>query len=402
MSAEPFQESRELSHTCPGCGSKGLRLFYQVGNVPVHSCLMLETREEALAFPRADIILGFCEQCGFITNVAFDATIEAYAANYEDQQSFSPTFNKFALDLAHRLIDRYDLHGKDIVEIGCSKGDFLLLLCELGDNRGVGIDPSAVPGRVQSEAADRVIFIQDFYSERHANYHSDLVCCRHTLEHIPQTAEFLNTVRRSLGGRLDTAVFFEVPDATRVLRELAFWDIYYEHCSYFSAGSLARLFRSCDFEVADLARAYSDQYLLIDALPVTARSDKEHAMEESREQMAQYVRYFSRHVGEKLREWRRLLEEAHSEGKRSAVWGSGSKCVAFLTTLDAAEYIDCIVDINPHRHGKFIPGIGKEIMPPESLKEYRPNQVIVMNSIYKNEIQNLLADMGIATRILAL
>jgi SAM-dependent methyltransferase len=361
---------------------------------------MMETREEALAFPRADIVLGFCEKCGFITNVAFDATIEAYAANYEDQQSFSPTFNKFALDLAHRLIERYDLHGKDIVEIGCSKGDFLLLLCELGDNRGVGIDPTAVPGRVQSEAADRVIFIQDFYSEHHANYHGDLVCCRHTLEHISQTAEFLNTVRRSLGDRLDTAVFFEVPDVTRVLRDLAFWDIYYEHCSYFSAGSLARLFRSCDFEVTDLAWAYGDQYLLIDALPVTAPSDKEQAIEESPEQMQQYVQHFSRHVGDKLRKWRRLLQQAHSEGKRSAVWGSGSKCAAFLTTLDAADYIDCIVDINPHRHGKFIPGVGKEIMPPEFLKEYRPNQVIVMNSIYKNEIQNLLTDMGVATKIL--
>jgi hypothetical protein len=37
-----------------------------------------------------------------------------------------------------------------------------------------------------------------------------------------------------IGERDDTAVFFETPDAKRVLAEGAFWDIYYEHCSYFS------------------------------------------------------------------------------------------------------------------------------------------------------------------------
>jgi hypothetical protein len=61
---------------------------------------MLSTQEEALNFPCDDIALAYCEHCGFITNVEFDAKWSAYAPNYEDQQSFSPTFNKFALNLS--------------------------------------------------------------------------------------------------------------------------------------------------------------------------------------------------------------------------------------------------------------------------------------------------------------
>lgn len=389
-------------HKCPNCHNTGLSLFYKVKDVPVHSCLMLSTAQEALDFPSEDVVLGFCSKCGFITNVEFDDQWSAYAPNYEDQQSYSPTFNKFASDLAQHLIDKYDLRNKDIVEIGCSKGDFLLLLCELGNNRGVGIDPSVVPGRVQSEAADRVTFIQDYYSEKHAEYVGDFICCRHTLEHIQPTAEFIKTVRRSIGDRLSIPVFFEIPETIRVLKDLAFEDIYYEHCSYFTPGSLARLFRSCGFKIVDLYQDYGDQYLFIETLPVDVSSEELHPQEESVEQTAQYVEYFSSNINNKLEHWKQHLCEMQDKGKKVVVWGSGSKCVAFLTTLDTQDKIQYVVDINPNRHGKFIPGVGKEIMSPQFLKEYQPDQVIVMNAIYCDEIKKMLDEMGVKTNVIPL
>jgi hypothetical protein len=397
---EQKETTSTRKHSCPSCGHEEMTIFYEVRNVPVHSCLMIPTQQEAKDFPCDDIVLGFCHHCGFITNVAFDSKWSAYAPNYEDQQSFSPTFNKFGLDLANRLVEKYDLHNKDIVEIGCSKGDFLLLLCELGKNRGVGIDPSVVPGRVQSEAADRVKFIQEYYSESHSQYVGEFICCRHTLEHIYPTAELIGTVRRSIGDRLDTAVFFEIPDTTRILQDMAFEDIYYEHCSYFTPGSLARLFRSCGFEVTDLYRAYADQYLLIEARPVTTPSSKIHPLEETVEQLTEDVKYFVNNISNKLQHWQNHLQQIQQQGKRAVIWGSGSKCVAFLTTLGTGDLIQYVVDINPYRHGKFIPGLGKEIMSPQFLKEYQPEQVIVMNSIYCNEIQQMLNQMGVNAEVI--
>ena len=88
--------------------------------------------------------------------------------------------------------------------------------------------------------------------------------------------------------------------------------------------------------------------------------------------------------------------------QKVVVWGSGSKCVAFLTTLDTIDKIEYVVDINPNRHGKFIPGVGKEIMSPEFLKEYQPDKVIIMNAIYCDEIGKMLEDMGVSTELMAL
>jgi len=396
------EKALSSNYVCPNCGARTVSTFYKAENVPIHTCVMLSSRQEALRFPKSKIDLGFCKKCGFISNVAFDSSAVNYSSLYEDQQSFSSTFNVFAEGLAKRLIEKYNLVDKKILEIGCGKGDFLALLCKLGHNYGVGIDPAYIKDRVRSQASDRLTFIRDYYSEQYANYHGDLICCRHTLEHIPNTAEFLSSVRRAIGNRLDTIVFFEVPDVTRVLRELAFWDIYYEHCSYFSQGSLARLFRSCQFEIIDLSKDFDDQYILIEAKPVNRKAEKLHEMEESVEEMAKDVKYFATHYREKLNQWKRRLNELYADGRRVVVWGSGSKCVSFMSTLGVKDEVAYVVDINPFRHGKYLPGVGKKVMSPEILTKYKPDVVIVMNQIYYDEIRQMLNDMGLTPEVMSL
>jgi hypothetical protein len=221
-----------------------------------------------------------------------------------------------------------------------------------------------------------------------------------TLEHIYDPADFVSMVRRSLGDRRETVVFFQVPDVRRVLQELAFWDIYYEHCSYFSLGSLARLFRRCGFDVANLAREYGDQYLMIEARPGDGATGAPLDGEEKPEDLAQDVQFFADRCGHALDRWKRdLLKIAH-EGCRAVLWGGGSKAVAFLTTLGLEDAVACVVDINPHKHGTYIAGTGQEIVAPPLLEEIRPDVVVVMNPIYREEIRQDLEEMGLHVELM--
>ena len=129
---------------CPSCGSEGLRAFHEQRSIPAHSCLLLPDLEEARGYPRGDLVLGFCERCRFISNTAFDSSLHEYSSRYEETQGFSPRFQQFARSLAQRWIDKYDIRGKTVLEIGCGKGEFLVLMCELGENRGIGVDPAYV------------------------------------------------------------------------------------------------------------------------------------------------------------------------------------------------------------------------------------------------------------------
>src|SRR5512146_1249044 len=105
--------------TCNACGSGDIQVFYRVKNVPAHSCLMLSSREEALAFPRGDIELGFCQGCGFIGNVRFDPGLNRYSAAYEETQAYSPRFLKFLDEVWQEQIARFGLApGMTALDIG--------------------------------------------------------------------------------------------------------------------------------------------------------------------------------------------------------------------------------------------------------------------------------------------
>ncbi len=381
-----------------------MSVFYEVEKVPVNSVLLVINRDEALNFQTGNITLAVCPACGFISNIAFDEALTQYTARYEATQGYSPTFNKFHQALAQDLIERYDLRGKDLIEIGCDKGDFITMLCELGENRGVGFDPAYVPGRHPSPAAERLTFIPDFYSEKYTDYRADFICCKMTLEHIPNVGEFISTVRRSIGANHESVVFFQIPNARYVLCDVAFWDIYYEHCSYFTKGSLARLFRRNGFEVRDLWTAYDDQYLMIEARPVAATSGAGAlADEESPAETMQMVDYFVEHYEAKRNEWRRKLEEMKSAGQKVVLWGGGSKGVAFLTTLNQSlDDIAYAVDINPIKTGTFMAGTGQEIVSPTFLVDYKPDVVIIMNPVYLDEITRDLHALGLAPAIYTL
>jgi hypothetical protein len=378
-----------------------MTIFHQLENVPVNSVLNLRTRDQAVNFPRGDIALGFCENCGFISNISYDPALLEYSAEYESTQSFSPTYNTFARSQAKQLIERHNLRGKDLLEIGCGNGEFLTLLCELGDNRGLGFDPAYKEGRVEGSRGIQVKFIKDFYSERYAGHLADFVYCRMTLEHIPNAAEFVSMVRRAIENHPDVIVFFQVPDVTRILQDCAFEDVYYEHCSYFSPGSLARLFRNCGFEVLNLETGYDGQYVMIDARPKIEESLAILPEEEDLSQLQSLIKDFPNKFQKKISDWRKRLDKSFTNGRKVALWGSGSKGVTFLTTLGLTNEIECVVDINPHRQGNYMAGTGHKIVAPDFLNEYKPDAVIVMNAIYKDEIQKDLNRMELDPEILA-
>ena len=337
--------------------------------------------------------------CGFITNTAFDPGLVDYSEDYEGSQAFSPRFRSFTEELGHRLVERYGLRGGDVVEIGCGKGEFLELLCTIGGNRGVGIDPAA--GRIVATPDGPLTFLAEPYSQRHATLPADLVACRHTLEHIQPVRAFVSLVRRNLDGRPGTAVFFEVPNVIRILEEVAFWDVYYEHCSYFSAGSIARLFRAEGFEVTDLELGFDGQYLLLDARPAQGAPPAPFPLEEPPEALRVRARRFTAQLQDDLGRWRSLLDEERSAGRRIVVWGASSKGVSFLTTLrlgtDAVEHV---VDVNPYKQGMHVPGTGQQIIAPEALREHKPDLVVLMNPIYRREVGAELERLGLRPRLL--
>jgi len=110
---------------------------------------------------------------------------------------------------------------------------------------------------------------------------------------------------------------------------------------------------------------------------------------------------FQKNYDETVRRWKNKVQRIRENGQRGVIWGSSSKCVAFLNTIGIKDEIELIVDINPYRQGKYLPGSGKLIIAPNFLKEFRPDAVIAMNPIYLDEIRNELNSLGLNPELTA-
>lgn len=384
------------SKNLPVCPESDVLSLIEMKQVPVHCNVLWPTREEAINAPRGDIRLGYLSDCGHTCNLDFDPSLMEYTQEYENSLHFSPRFQEYATALAEGLIAKYALHDKDIVEIGAGKGDFLIMMCSKQGNRGWGYDPSYVPE--EGYTAPNVTFVQDFYTEKYTHQRADLIVCRHVLEHIEDPDAFIAQVRRAVGDQ-KSVVFFEVPNSLWTLRQGGIWDVIYEHCSYYSPLSLAYLFQRHGFKVLAVNEVFGGQFLTIEAVPDDG-ADLPQDVSAELAQLTADARSFAAHYQTKRDEWQARLAVLAGAGKRGVVWGAGSKGVTFLNAMATGDEIAAVVDINPRKQGKYVPGTGQQIVPPSALVDIQPDFVIIMNANYRDEIGKMLADIGVSADIL--
>src|SRR5262249_4455657 len=105
--------------TCPACFSSNLEVFHEQENVPAHSVMLMPSREVATSYPRGNMKLTFCRDCGFIFNQVFDVSLNDYSTDCEESQGCSPTFRSWLTQMTQDLVNNFDLHNKTILEIGC-------------------------------------------------------------------------------------------------------------------------------------------------------------------------------------------------------------------------------------------------------------------------------------------
>lgn len=381
-----------MAPECPACGATDTVIVAEIDDVPVHVGVLWPSAEEAMRCPRGVIRLAYCPICGFLFNAAFDDDLVDYGLSYDNALHFSSVFQEYELALARRLVDDYGLREKLVIEIGCGSAHFLGLLTQIGNNRGLGFDPSHEPDQLDELALGRVEVRRQPFDETTRAQDAGLVCARHLLEHIAEPRKLLGTLRRALEGG-SAVLYFEVPNALLILERLSVWDLMYEHCGYFTSGSLERLFRATGFDVIAVGEAYDGQFVGIEAQVGDPRLDGMAQAEQVH--MSALIAAFSDHLEAARRGWNERLRDLGEDGKKVVVWGAGGKGVSFINFLEEARHVEALVDINPRKQGMYLAGSGHEILAPEALRDRRPDVVVVMNPLYKQEIEATLRSVGL-------
>jgi len=389
-------------HACPLCANPSPRPFFERRGVPVHQNRACPSAEEARQFRRGDLALEFCPECGFVFNSAFHPELLNYTPAYENTQTCSPYFQEYLSRLVDSLLTKYDLRDKVIIEVGCGKGDFLRRLSKEGRNRGIGFDPTyAGPETIEGGA---VRFVREFYDSKQAGYAPDFVCCRHVIEHLRSPMEMLRAVRQALGDRLNSTVFFETPALAWILDSVSFWDLFYEHCSYFTAESLAWAFEHAGFRVLEARPAFDEQYLHIEARPAAPGSVQRLDRPQPTPDLWAKIQAFLAGLERRIAACEEKID-AFSRAGGCAIWGAAAKGTTLVNLIDPRhQRIRFLVDINPAKQGKYVAGTGHPIASPAHFKDEdgRVAGILNMNPNYLDENRRLLSEMGLDIPILQL
>lgn len=386
---------------CPLCGSRDTWEFYTQKSVPTQDGVLWPTADAATHSPVGEIRLAMCFRCGYIANQTHDPAKVRFTG-YDVSLQHSPMFNVFVGNLAQRLIETYNIRRKTVLDIACGKGHFLKTMCRLGENAGVGIDPSFEQDDDPENASDRITFLKEFYGPQHEGIEADLISVRHMIDIIPDPVSLLSDIRRGMKGRRDAVVYIEVPNPAHTFGRGIVWNVVYEHRSWFVPESLAYVFRRAGFGVIRSAPCWNDEYLGVEGIPTPAPGPAILPDPGSLEPVRRMLEGFAGRREAVVAEWRGRLEAIRRSGKKVAAWGAGARGITFLSMFDVGGLIPLVVDINPRRQGMYLPRTAHRVDAPERLKAERPDLVLITNPTYAGEIRRQINDLGISPEILVL
>ncbi|MEM9677543.1 MAG: class I SAM-dependent methyltransferase [Pseudomonadota bacterium] len=397
---------------CPVCGGVSLSSPLRIENAPAHTVVVHKTAHSARAAPVGTIDLSACNACGFVFNSAFDASRLHYTHDYEATQAFSPTFNAFHEALAADIAQSASANEGVVLEIGCGQGEFLALLEGAGCGGGIGFDPAFDPARSGLPDGSSVDIRATGFDPTSPLPTISAIVCKMTLEHIADPITLLSQMAALSRKNSACPVYIMVPNGEDVFVRRAFWDVYYEHCNYFTRASLKQVMKSAGLPVVDTKTVYSNQYLLCrgQALEgeIQAIENRQPMPPNDLNGLGSELSRFHQFQSdvETMRDfWQGQLKDWTAQGERIVLWGGGSKAVGFLTLMGFGprsgsgpgpdDPIVGLIDINPRKRNSFLPASAKKVVLPSDWQHLSPTRIVLMNRAYLGEVAGLCAENGL-------
>lgn len=354
--------------------SDNLAPVFRQTNVPIFQNKVYPSAEMALNAELSEVELVQSLVSGFVFNKAFTPHKMNYDVHYQNEQSNSVVF-KNHLSHVFQLLKAFGIENKKVVEVGCGKGVFFDMMQKQGIDCW-GFDPTY---EGNNERIKKV-----YFDETQKGTAADVIIMRHTLEHITSPFSFLHTIAKA--NDYKGFLFVEVPTFDWIIKKNAFWDIFYEHCNYFTEQSLGSM-----FDNALTGNFFGGQYIYLWA-----------DLSKIRFKIPSDVMFFQPNISSFYKKLDTYKEILNKDGS-FAVWGAGAKGSTFLNLLDSnGEAIQYVIDINPAKQNKYIAGTGHPIYSPDILERQPVQNILIMNENYTEEIKQQIKQYHISVNTLSL
>lgn len=370
---------------CRSCGSPRLEAVLSLGRVPLANALPEPDEPDGPRYP-LDVVR--CLQCDLV-QITETVPPERLFREYAYFSSFSETFLEHARTFANRTVERLELAGDSlVVEAASNDGYLLRFFAELGVPV-LGIEPARNVAAVATAAGIETVpeFLDGDLARSLVATRgrcADLVVANNVLAHVADLHGFVEGLRTLAGD--SGLVSVEVPYLCEFVQRLEFDTVYHEHLCYYSLTSLARLFAAHGLSVVDVERlpVHGGSIRVLARAEDQDRDQSPRVAELLRQEqewgVSDQSRYatFAREVEELRHAIGSLVRELAATGARIAGYGAAAKAVVLTNTcgLDAS-LVQYVVDRNPYKQGRLLPGVRIPVRPPEALLESPPDYLVL-------------------------
>jgi len=344
-----------------------------------------------------------CTECWLVQTEDYAGAVELFSSDYAYFSSFSTTWLKHAERYVEDMVGRFGLNASSqIVEVAANDG-YLLQYAKARGIACLGIEPTT--STANAARAKGLEIVEDFFGVRlggklaEQGKRADLTVANNVLGHVPDINDFVGGFAAIL--KPSGVSTFEFPHVLRLISENQFDTIYHEHYSYLSLTSVKRIFEHNGLTVFDVEelpthggslRVFAQRK---DSGSRAVSQNVENLLErESAAGMTTAAFYagFQEKANKVKNDFLAFLIDARRAGKQVVGYGAAAKGNTLMNYAGVRpDQLSYVMDLNPSKQGKFLPGCRIPIVAEEMLRQTRPHYVVILPWNLRAEVMGQLA-----------
>ncbi len=382
---------------CRHCGQALTLPFLDLGSAPPSNAYLTKQQLHApeLWYPLRLIV---CRSCWLVQTEDHAGRDSLFGADYAYFSSFTTSWVAHAQRYVESVTARFGLNASHrVVEVAANDG-YLLQFFKAAGIPCYGIEPTASTAAAAREKGIEIVerfFDAELARELVRNGRAaDLIAANNVLAHVPDINDFVRGFATLLTPQ--GIATFEFPHLLNLVREHQFDTVYHEHYSYLSLVAIERIFSGNGLSVFDVEelpthggslRIYA-QRTESGTQPVAAAVT--HLRERERAAGMQTDAFYSgfQPKAEQLKnDLLRFLLDVKRDQRKVGAYGAAAKGNTLLNFSGVRpDLLPYVVDRNPAKQGRFMPGSRIPILDEAQLKADRPDYILILPWNLRDEL----------------
>ena len=382
---------------CRNCKSDVSKIFVDLGKAPPSNKYLSEKNlmKGEMWYPLRVLV---CTNCWLVQTKDYAGREDLFNDDYAYFSSYSTSWLKHAKDYVDAMIPRFKLNSKShVVEIAANDGYLLQFI----KNRGIpctGVEPTASTAKDAKKKGIKIIeaFLGSSLAHKMVSdgITADLAIANNVLAHVPDINDFVQSFNILLSP--EGVATFEFPHLLELITNIQFDTIYHEHFSYFSFTTIEQIFQKHNLSIFDVEKLTTHGgSLRVFAQKTTTgiqkRSDsvKKLLAQEQDAGISNEELYsnFQAKTDQIKNQFLSFLLDIYSKKRTVLGYGAAAKANTFLNYAGIKpDLIASIIDRNPYKIGKFMPGSHIPVVAENEILSVKPDYVIVFPWNIKAEI----------------